>query len=175
MKYYKKLVGEKVYLSPLCLEDAPKLTLWMNNMENNHGLGNSSNIYSLEGEQQFIKSHVESTKPTFAIVDLETDELLGICSFNKVDHINRSGIIGIFIGEAKGKGYGTDALKQLTRFGFNYLNLHTIELGVYSFNKNAIRCYEKVGFKTCGTRHDAVFVNGEYHDVITMELINNKL
>ena len=108
MKYYKKLVGEKVYLSPLCLEDAPKLTLWMNNMENNHGLGNSSNIYSLEGEQQFIKSHVESTKPTFAIVDLETDELLGICSFNKVDHINRSGIIGIFIGEAKGKGYGTD-------------------------------------------------------------------
>ena len=33
MKYYKKLVGEKCYLSPISIEDADQYCEWLNNFE----------------------------------------------------------------------------------------------------------------------------------------------
>lgn len=44
-------------------------------------------------------------------------------------------------------GIGQEALKQIVDFGFDTLNLDIINLGVYDFNKGAIKCYEKAGFK----------------------------
>ncbi len=51
--------------------------------------------------------------------------------------------------------------------------MHSIDLKVFSFNKNAIRCYEKVGFKKCGVRHEAYFLNGQFYDEITMEILES--
>ena len=70
-------------------------------------------------------------------------------------------------------GYGTEALKLLLDFAFNFQNMHSVDLKVFSFNERAIKCYEKSGFKRCGTRHDAYFLNGKYHDEITMEILEN--
>ena len=33
MKYFKKMVGKKCYLSPLNPEDSEKYVLWLNDME----------------------------------------------------------------------------------------------------------------------------------------------
>ena len=32
-EFYKKIVGEKCYLSPISLEDIPKYTNWLNDLE----------------------------------------------------------------------------------------------------------------------------------------------
>ena len=32
MKYYKKLIGERVYLSPVTMDDADTFTRWMNDL-----------------------------------------------------------------------------------------------------------------------------------------------
>lgn len=62
-------------------------------------------------------------------------------------------------------------MKLLLDYGFNYINLNNIDLGVFSFNTQAIRCYKKVGFKEYGTRHEAYFLNGKYYDKICMEYL----
>lgn len=66
-----------------------------------------------------------------------------------ISYKNRIGTVGIFIGDENNRsnGYGTEALKLLLDYGFNYLNLNNIMLAVKSFNERAIKCYEKVGFK----------------------------
>ena len=113
---------------------------------------------------------------TFAIIENETNKIVGNCGIEKIDYINRTGILGIFIGveEARNKGYGKESVKLLLDFGFNYLNLHSIELKVMSFNKRAIKCYEKCGFKEIGRRREAYFLNGKYHDVIEMDIIRRE-
>ena len=62
--------------------------------------------------------------------------------------------------------------KLLTNYGFKELRLHTIYLMVFGSNPRAKRAYEKCGFVECGRRHEALFVDGKYIDLVYMELIN---
>lgn len=110
---------------------------------------------------------------TFAIVDLKTDELIGNIGFPKIDYINRTAELGIFIGNKEywGKGYGVEAIELLLDFGFNILNLHNISLKVFSYNKPAIRCYKKVGFKEAGRLREAKQIAGQKYDDVFMDIL----
>ena len=54
MKYFKKLVGEHVYLSPINVEDVEKYTEWMNDFRTTDYLGRSSQIYTVENEKKWL-------------------------------------------------------------------------------------------------------------------------
>ena len=43
-------------------------------------------------------------------------------------------------------GYGSRALRKVIRFAYNKLGVENLFLRVFDFNKNAIKCYEKMGF-----------------------------
>lgn len=51
MKYFKKLVGERIYLSPRCIEDAETYTAWMNDFEVTDYTGRSASILTLDAEK----------------------------------------------------------------------------------------------------------------------------
>ncbi|PJF44100.1 MAG: N-acetyltransferase, partial [Phototrophicales bacterium] len=89
---------------------------------------------------------------------------------------NRSSEVGISIGQPSywDQGYGTDAMRVLLRYGFYEINLHRIELKVYSFNERAIRSYEKLGFQKEVVARQAIFRDGQYHDVIIMGLLRSE-
>lgn len=173
MKYFKRLVGEKVYLSPMNIEDAEIYLKWFNDLNTISYLTFSNKVTTLETEKKFINSVIENGEPTFAIIDLETDKLIGNCGLTSIDNTMRIATLGIVIGEEeyRSKGYGTEALRLLVEFGFNYLNLNNIMLIVYEFNQRAINSYKKVGFKEMGRRRQARFINGKYHDIIYMDLL----
>lgn len=176
MKYYKKLLGERVYLSPVNTDDVEKYTKWMNDFEVTDYIGRSSALLTLPAEQAFINSMVESRNYLFSIVKNEDDMLIGNISLLDVNHINRSATIGILIGEAeeRNKGYGTEAINLLLDFAFNYLNMNSINLTVLAINERAKRCYEKVGFKEVGRQRKNKFVNGKYYDTIHMDILNEE-
>lgn len=48
-------------------------------------------------------------------------------------------------------------------------------LDVYSFNKRAIRAYEKVGFKAEGVRRQALYLDSTYYDSLIMGLLEHEL
>lgn len=149
MKYFKKIEGEKVYLSPMNLEDIEKYVKWMNDFSTTDGLGSSSKVTTFESERAWLINNMDKKEQQFAIVLKETDELIGNCGFVDINHLHQRGEVGLFIGEEenRSKGYGTEALSLLVEYGFNYLNLKNIMLKVFSFNKRAIKSYEKIGFK----------------------------
>lgn len=173
MKYYKKLVGHKVYLSPICLEDAETYTKWLNDLSVTEKLGTSSNMISVCGEQEWINKNSQRT--IFAIIKTENDELIGNCGFNNVNQIHQCAEVGIFIGdeENRNNGYGSEAMSLLIDFGFNHLNLNNIMLKVFAFNEHAINCYKKAGFKEIGRRRQAYYLRGKYHDEIFMDIIRS--
>ena len=175
MKYFKKLEGNKIYLSPLSLDDAELYTKWLNDRKVTDGLNCTNKITNIESEKEWITKSLEKCSYTFAIVLNDNDMLIGNCGIMNYDGINRTATLGIFIGEEenRGKGYGKEAIELLLEYGFNTLNLHNINLEVFAFNENAISCYKKLGFKECGRRHECYFLNGKYHDEIMMEILED--
>lgn len=118
-----------------------------------------------------IWSQQVQNRPDFGIVD-QSGALIGCVRLWRISRINRNAMLTIFLGERArwGRGLGTEALRLCLRYGFDELSLERIELHVFSFNKRAIRAYEKVGFRTEGIRRGALYRDGEFHDILVMGL-----
>ena len=172
MKYFKKLVGERIYLSPRSTEDVEKYTEWFNDFKTTDYTGRSHQTMSIELEKKYLEEH-KNEDTVFAIVEKGTDKLLGTVGLHEVNHIKRKATLGIFIGDKnyRSKGYGTEAIRLILDFGFNYLNLNNIKLDLMEFNERALACYKKCGFKEYGRRRKCEFINGKYYDTIAMDIL----
>ncbi len=172
MKYFRKLSSEKCYLSPINMEDVEKYTEWVNDPEIFPLVFFGASAIGLEKEREILKS-LNADGTIFAIVEKDTNKAIGNCGFNHIDHVHRMAEFGIFIGEKTfwNQGIGFEAIQLCLDYGFNVLNLHSVELKVISYNKRAIQCYEKVGFKLAGTRREALFYAGKYHDLLTFDIL----
>ena len=108
------------------------------------------------------------------VIDLDNKKSIGIVGFKNLDWVNRNSELFIYIGDEEywGKGYGTQALELIIKFAFNKLNLHMLYLEVFSYNKNATKTYERLGFKQDGILRQSKFQDGKYYDKIIMSKIN---
>jgi len=176
MKYYKKLIGDSIYLSPMNPDDAEIYTKWINDLEISTPLGNASNIYSLEKEREALE-RLSKEKYNFAIVELESDKLLGNISLFDIDLIHRKAEVGLFIGDKDrwGKGFGTEALNLILEFGFKIIGLNNIMLKVFSFNERAIKVYKNIGFEEIGKRKESFRVNNKWYDEFYFQILSKNL
>lgn len=173
MRYFKKLKGTNLYLSPINMEDAEQYTAWVNDMSATIPMGNVSTTYSVEMEKSALQ-HLVKEGNNFAIVLNESDQLIGNCSLFSISHLHGTAEMGLFIGdeENRGKGYGTESIEVILSYGFKVLNLNNIMLRVFDFNKRGIASYSKVGFEVFGKRTSAYRINGTYFDEIYMEILS---
>lgn len=176
MSNYKKLIGENLYLAPLSREHLPQFTAWMNDFSVTDYVGRTQVIVTDDAELVWYEGTQKNNECILSIIKLENDELIGNIGLHRIDHLNRYAELGIMIGENKNrsKGYGTEAIKLLLDFGFNYLNLHNITLTLLSANERAKRCYEKAGFKEAGRIKECRFLNGKYYDRIYMQILSTE-
>jgi len=175
MKYFRKLVGEKCYLSPVSLEDAERYTEWVNDLEIGQFVLFSAQVIDIDKERETLK-HLMNKDIIFAIIEKDTNKVIGNCGLHNVNEVHRHAVFGIFIGEKTywNQGIGAEATALILDYGFNIMNLNNISLEVVKFNQRAVRCYEKVGFKYVGTRRQAVFMAGNYHDVLLYDILANE-
>jgi putative acetyltransferase len=64
----------------------------------------------------------------------------------------------------QGKGAGTTLLKAALDLADNWLNLHRLELDVYTDNEPALRLYRKFGFEIEGTLRHFAYRDGQFVD-----------
>ena len=76
MKYFKKLVGDNIYLSPRRVEDAEKFTEWLNDFETTDYVGRSCAIVTVESEKEYLEEHIRD-EANFVIVNLSNEEIIG--------------------------------------------------------------------------------------------------
>lgn len=174
MKFFKKLVGDNLYLSPQSANEEviEKFTEWLNDFETTDYTGKSPALITLEGEKKWFENPKDGDY-LFFIVRKEDDKLIGTIGLHDVDNIHRRATLGIFIGDKSGrnKGLGTESIRLILEYGFKYLNLNNIKLDVMEFNERAIACYKKCGFKEYGRRRKSEFLCGKYYDRVEMDVL----
>lgn len=167
-----RLHGNKVNLCALRTDqEAIELyTKWMNDETINMWIGNHIGVFNINDEKKWAERERKDWELTFNIVEKETNKLIGNCSlsYNKI-----TAYLGICIGEECGreKGYGTETIGLLVNYAFNQLNMHRVELCVNGNNERAIKCYTKNGFVECGRFHESEYYDGQYCDIVCMEIL----
>jgi RimJ/RimL family protein N-acetyltransferase len=172
MRYFKKLKGERIYLSPINVEDAPLYSEWINDMDVTVKLGRPTFLLSVEQEKEALEGMLKEGN-NFAIILRDEDKLIGNCSLMMLDQLQQKAEFGIMIGDKDywNAGYGTETIKLLLNYGFNILNLHNILLKVFAFNERAINCYKKCGFKEIGRRRESYVVGKKRYDEVFMDIL----
>jgi len=112
----------------------------------------------------------------FSICERETGRLIGTCGLYLISWTARRAQFNILIGETDswGKGFGAEATALTVKYGFERLNLESINLGVNTANAAAIKTYEKAGFVHEGTRRKFVFCNGKYYDSAMYSILKSE-
>lgn len=179
MQYYKKLIGDRIYLSPKGASDdeIQKFTEWMNDFEVTDYIGRSGNLITLIGEKDYLENIAKDSKNrNFDIITLNNNKLIGTVSLENINFIERSAILGIFIGDKdfRNNGYGKEAIKLLLEYGFKYLNLHSIRLDLLAVNERAHKCYLRCGFRDTGCSREEIFLNGKYYDKLHMDILESE-
>lgn len=167
--------GELVRLAPIKRDDVKLYAKWFADPEFLRLISpNVLRPMSYEDELEWYENmRKDKERYTFGIRTLEGDKLIGNCGLFNIDWRNRTALFGIAVGDKTywGRGYGTDATRIMMGYGFDELNLNRVQLDVYDYNKRAIKSYEKVGFVHEGTRRQALFREGVYHDIHIMGLL----
>lgn len=179
MNYFKKLLGDRLYLSPKGTSDEEilKFTEWMNDFQVTDYIGRTAQIVTLTEEKEFLeKNDKNNNSKTFNIVELKSNKLIGTIGLHRFNYTERSAVLGIFIGDSdfRSNGNGTEAIRLLLEYGFKYLNLHSIRLDLLSINERAHKCYLKCGFKDTGCNREQIFLNGKYYDMLHMDILENE-
>lgn len=168
--------GQNIYLRPITPEDADTYYELMLDRDTNRLTGTQV-VFNKEIVRAYLENKVKASPEILSfIVIKETDEVIGDIQLNDIDNFNRIANIRISIENKghQGKGYGREAICLLLEYAFGIMNLHRIALDVYSFNENAIKAYEKIGFKREGVKRDVLFYNHKYHDAIGMSILEDE-
>jgi len=168
------LVGEKIYLRPLDLDDVNEKYLnWINDGEVIKLLATvrPTPMYQLES---YVKSVLDNPNFVFfAIVEKETNKHIGNVKLGPIDWINRTTNYGLMLGDKDswGKGYAQEAFILLLKFAFEKLNLHKVWDMATASNAASIKANQKVGFQIEGHLRKQLFKNGKYEDGVLLGLL----
>jgi len=172
------LRGEKVHLTAISKDDLPIYQKWFSNPEFLRLLNSDPAMpKTLDSITEWYEEASKSKdKYVFGIRTLDDNRLLGNCSIFSISQNSRNAEVGIYIGEPSewGKGFGSDAMNVLLRFAFMDVNLHRLELNVFSYNARAIKSYEKIGFVREAVLREILYRDGTYHDIHIMGILRRE-
>lgn len=106
------------------------------------------------------------------------DEVLGFVAWSK--HVTgRTSFcwsVGIaMLPQARGRGYGTDAQRQLVRYLFAHSQVNRIEASTNVTNLAEQRALEKAGFAREGVMRGAAFQGGRWQDGVIYSVLRSEV
>ena len=143
------LQGKRVRLRPIADEDLPLFARWLNDPEVRYWLSMADGPdLTLESEEEWYEEMRADPATVVWCIETEDGQPIGNLGLHGIDETQGRATFGISIGEKAywGRGYGTEAIRQVLSYGFREMDLRRIALGTDEDNARGIRCYEKCGF-----------------------------
>jgi RimJ/RimL family protein N-acetyltransferase len=170
------LRGKLVELSALTDEDSETMLRWINDRDLVLLSAPYRPVDEANHREWFNSVRRRSDVVIFGIRELASGQLVGSCQLLGISLVHRKAELQIRIGEAdaRGRGYGREAVELLVDFAFNDLNLNRVELTVLDGNEPALKTYLSVGFKHEGTLRQAAYIDGKYVDLVAMAILRGE-
>jgi RimJ/RimL family protein N-acetyltransferase len=108
----------------------------------------------------------------FSVVAAEDGALAGEALLWGIDDHNRLAHLGLALLPAfRGRGWSTDVLRALCRYGFEIRGLNRLQLETSANNEAMIRAAAKAGFTEEGRLRSAAWVAGAFEDTVIFGLL----
>ncbi|WP_226676747.1 GNAT family N-acetyltransferase [Rossellomorea aquimaris] len=166
------LTGKRIDLTGFQEEDISSIKKWNQNEEVQRLL--DALPLKPKSEEEIKKWMVpEENSFRFAIRLKDDGRIIGFAELDGILWTHRVGWISISIGDETswGNGYGREAMDCLLAYGFHELNLHRLQLTVFSYNERAIRLYESLGFRKEGSYRQFLQRDGMRYDMFLYGLL----
>ena len=162
------LETDRLKLRPFKIDDATRVQELAGNSEVAETTLGIPHPYPIEAAKNWINHQpvlIENGTFPLAIVLKDDGVLIGTMTI-RVDKEHRKGELAYWVGKDYwGKGYATEAAKEVVRFGFEVLSLHRIWAKAMSRNPTSTRVMQKVGMRKEGTLKQDIFKSETYEDV----------
>ncbi len=168
------IIGKTVRFRAIEEHDLPALQEWLNDPQISRLVGGFSFPVSAAGQKRWYEASLSNTSTQRWIVEDHAGLRLGLIGLWGIDWHNRNAMAAIKLGasEARGKGYGTDALMTLAAYSFYQVGLHKLWAEILSFNVASHRVFvDKCGWHVEGTYRQQVFRDGRFHDQVRVGLL----
>jgi len=176
---FPELTSERLLFRKILLSDAEAIYLIRSNDEVMKFM-DTSKMESIEDAEKMIRSVEESFNNergiNWGIVEKSSNRFIGYFGYWRIMYEHCRAEIGYALDPNYwGKGYMNETLKMITKFGFNNINLHSIEANVNPANGNSIKLLEKVGFKKEAYFRENFLFNERFYDSIIYSLLEKDL
>jgi RimJ/RimL family protein N-acetyltransferase len=169
--------GKHVTLRALEMSDLDAIEEHWNNWELRRSIG-----VPLPGSRREWLEMASKSDPwtdgelNLAIAEKKTGEFLGTVGLRDIALPHRRAEFGVSIHNPKNrsKGFGTDATRVMLWIGFHLMNLQSIYLDTFPDNEEAHRAYVKAGFREVGVLRNTEFREGEFHDLLIMDILRDE-
>lgn len=134
-------------------------------------------IETKEDTEQLIKKYLlqyAGKKGMHFLIKYE-NEPVGSISLKQFSWDVNSGEIGYWLSpDYVGKGIVSQAAEGILEYGFNYVNLHKIEIWAADKNEKSKQVPERLGFVKEGVRRDNEFLHGQYFTMAIYGLLKTE-
>jgi RimJ/RimL family protein N-acetyltransferase len=163
-----------VRLRPPAERDLPLFVRWFNDPEVGYWLAISEGPeITLESERKWYDEMRADAAQVVWCIETEEGRPIGNLGLHSIDETHGRATMGISICEKDlwGRGYGTEAVRQVLRYAFAELGLRRVDLQVDEDNLRAIRCYDKCGFAREGLLRAYRLRRGQPVDGVVMGVL----
>lgn len=157
---------------PFTQVDFETFKSWISNAEELFQFAGPIFTYPVTNNQ--LTNYINMTdKVPLKVVLESTNETIGHCELNFENGNKRLSRILVGKKELRGKQIGEEIVRKMVDILFEDKETQEVDLNTFDWNKAAIRCYKKVGFRINHDQTDQMNVNGQVWTRINLSLKRN--
>ena len=162
-----KIEGEKIFLTPMQIEDAEDFVRWRNSdyvMQRFF----IKEPFTVEGQIKWITNKVLTGEVVqFVAWDKADNVKIGSTYLINIDKTNKKCEYGMLIGEEKyaGGGRGTEMARLTSDYALQHMDMHKVYCRIMADNPASVRACEKGGFEKEGLFKADEWIDGQPKDV----------
>lgn len=165
-----KIETSRLLLDSPTIDDMDRFIIEINSTEDySKNLFNISYPFTTEQAESWFKTcqkgNINSESIRFAIREKEVGKLIGIIGIH-IDKEHKKAQLGYWLGKSFwGKGYISEVLKEVIKFGFEELQLNKIFATHFLFNPASGKAMQNAGMKYESLQVQEYLHNGQFLDV----------
>jgi len=167
--------GKQIGLRAIEESDLASMRSWRNNPSLRKYFREYREINVIQQKAWFEHiSKQASNTLMFAIVDLESNALLGAGGLCYISLIHRNAEISLYIGKDNlyiDEAVAPDAARTILQYGFDEVGLQRIWTEVYSFDTPKQKLLRSLHFTHEGVKRSAYWLHGQWHDSLIYGLL----